>query len=258
MHALLFTGHAHAIAGNPELALTAFATHTTEVARRQVPRFAGRGVNFAAWVLRNLGARDNALELHTQALESGRAEGTPEVTIAALQDLAELRIDADDADGAAALLAQAAELIAGDLVFGWRLSLKQQLLVSRLTLLNGDAEQALAASVALEQAAAALAVPRYTSAARILGHRARHALGVPAEPGAVAADLELLERSVAVEAWWWTGDTAAELGVLAWLERAERQVARLADAGPHADTIRQAADRRMRGWQSRGTRARQL
>jgi DNA-binding SARP family transcriptional activator len=259
MHALLFTGHAHAISGNPELALIAFASHTAEVARRQVPRFAGRGVNFAAWVLRNLGARDQALDLHTQAVESGRTEGTPEVTIAALQDLAELRIDTGDADGAAALLTQAAELIAGDLVFGWRLAMKQQLLSSRLALLRGDAEHALAAALALDQAAAALGVPRYASTARILGHRARHALGVPAEPAAVAADLDLLERSVAIEAWWWTGDTAAELGVPAWLERAERQAALLAGhAGLHADTLRQEADRRMRGWQARGRQGRQL
>jgi DNA-binding SARP family transcriptional activator len=257
MHALLFTGHAHAISGEPALALTAFARHTAEVARRHVPRFSGRGVNFAAWVLRNLGARSQGLDLHTQALESGRTEGTPEVVIAALQDLAELRIDAEDPDGAAALLTQAAELMAGDLVFGWRLALKEQLLSSRLALVNGDAEQALAAAVALDQAAAALAVPRYTGAARLLAHRARHALGVPVEPGTVDGDLDLMERSVAIEAWWWTGDTAADLGVPAWLERAERQATRLADnAGLHADTLRQEAARRMRGWQARAGHSR--
>ncbi len=91
MHALLFTGHAHASAGFPEQALDAFARHTAEVARRHVPRFAGRGVNFAAWVLRNLGARGQALDLHAEALTAGRSEGTPEVTIAVLQDLAEAR-----------------------------------------------------------------------------------------------------------------------------------------------------------------------
>ncbi len=250
MHALLFTGHAHAISGYPELALTAFASHTEEVERRQVPRFAGRGVNFAAWVLRNLGARSQALDLHTQALESGRTEGTPEVTIAALQDLAELRIDAGDIGGAAEMLTQAAGLIAGDLVFGWRLALKQQLLSSRQALLRGDAEQALAIAAALERAAAALAVPRYTSAARLLQDRARHALGLPVELDTVVEDLDLLERSVAIEAWWWTGDTAADLGVPDWLERAGRQAARLAgNTGVHADTLRQQAVARIDRWQ---------
>ena len=56
MHSLLFTGHAHALAGRPAQALDALARYTAEVERRQVPRFAGRAVNFAGWVLRNLGA----------------------------------------------------------------------------------------------------------------------------------------------------------------------------------------------------------
>src|SRR5205085_12114073 len=68
LHALLFTGHAHALAGRPAQALAALARYTTEVERRQVPRFAGRAVNFAGWVLRNLGAGEEALDHHHQAL----------------------------------------------------------------------------------------------------------------------------------------------------------------------------------------------
>src|SRR5262249_60282658 len=52
LHALLFTGHAHALAGAPALALDTFARYTTEVERRQVPRFGGRAVTFTRWVLR--------------------------------------------------------------------------------------------------------------------------------------------------------------------------------------------------------------
>src|SRR5213078_5320030 len=37
MHALLFTGHAHALAGRPAQALAAFTRYTAEVERRQVP-----------------------------------------------------------------------------------------------------------------------------------------------------------------------------------------------------------------------------
>ncbi len=47
LHALLFTGHAQALAGNAALALAAFGQYTAEVERRQVPRFAGRAVNFS-------------------------------------------------------------------------------------------------------------------------------------------------------------------------------------------------------------------
>ena len=111
LHSLLFTGHAHALAGRPAQALAAFTRYTAEVERRQVPRFAGRAVNFAGWVLRNLGAWTEALDHHHEALEVGQRQGTADVTIAALEDLAEQCLDTGDADGAAARLAQAGALL---------------------------------------------------------------------------------------------------------------------------------------------------
>ncbi len=86
----------------------------------------------------------------------------------------------------------------------------------------------------------------------MLQHRARHALGQPADLDTVAADLDIIERSVAIEAWWWTGETAADLGVADWLDRAERQAGRLADnAGPHAAGLRQHAQTRIGQWRAR-------
>jgi DNA-binding SARP family transcriptional activator len=250
MHALLFTGHAHAMAGSPAEALAAFARHTAEVERRHVPRFAGRGVNFTGWVLRNLGAPDAALDCHAQAMDAARRHATPEVAIAVLEDLAELRLDAGDPDDAAPLLAEAGKLLTGDLVFGWRLAFKHNLVSARLALLRGDPEQARATAAGLQQSAAALGVPRYAAAARILGHRAAAALGVPVAPATVDADLDLLERSVAIEAWWWTGETATSLGVRTWLDRAASQAARLASqAGEHAGTLRREAARRLDQWE---------
>ena len=244
MHSLLFTGHAHALAGRPAQALAAFTRYTAEVERRQVPRFAGRAVNFAGWVLRNLGARQEALDHHHEALEAGL--GTEDVTIAALEDLAEQDLEAGDPDRAQSRLDEAAALLRGDLVFGWRLRLKHQLLTGRLALLRGDAGSALAEASGLAARAAALGVPRYASVARLLAHRANHALGRPPDHDAVAADLDLLDRSVAIEAWWWTCDVAADFGQPAWRDRAADRAARLArDAGGHADTLRREADRRL-------------
>jgi len=251
LHSLLFTGHAHAVAGRPALALDAFTRYTAEVERRQVPRFAGRAVNFAGWVLRSLGAADQAADHHRQALELGQSQGTVEVTIAALEDLAEQCVEARDADGAQARLDQARALFTGDLVFGWRLELKHQLITGRLALLSGDAEAALATTTELEARAAALGVPRYVSVARVLKYRARRALSLPVDLDVVAADLDGLERSVAVEAWWWTGEAAADLAVPAWLELAAERAERLArSAGDHADTLRRAAARRVAGWRA--------
>jgi tetratricopeptide (TPR) repeat protein len=251
LHALLFTGHAHALAGAPALALDAFTRYTAEVERRQVPRFAGRAVNFAGWVLRNLGAPAEALDHHRAALELAQSQGTTEVTIAALADLAEQCLDAGDADGAQARLAQALALLAGDLVFGWRLALKHRLLSGRLALLRGDAETALADASELEAQAAGLGVPRYTSVARLLRHRANRALGRPVDLAAVAADLDLLDASVAIEAWWWTGDVAADLGRPEWLDRALERAGRLAQAaGGYGDGLRRAAGQRAAAWRA--------
>ena len=251
LHALLFLGLAHAAAGQPQLALEAFARHTAEVERRQVPRFAGRGENLTGWVLRSLGAGAQAADLHAAALEIGRGHGTAEVTVAALEDHAEQCVENGDPDGAAAWLAQASDLLHGDLVFGWRLDLKLRLLTARLALLCGEPDRAAGQARELERRAQDLAIPRYVSVARLLRHRADHRLGQPASREQVAADLDLLDSSVAIEAWWWTGDLAADYGVPAWLDRAAGHVARLArHAGSYAGGLQDAADRRMQSWQS--------
>jgi len=251
LHSLLFTGHAHALAGRPAQALAAFTQHTAEVERRQVPRFAGRAVNFAGWVLRNLGAVQEAADHHHEALEVARHQGTVETSIAALADLAEQCLDDGDPDGAQSRLAQAGALLQGDLVFGWRLELKHQLISGRLALQRGDAERALACAGELESRAAALGVPRYTSVARLLAHRARRALGMPVDLAAVEADLDLLDRSVAIEAWRWTGDVAADFASPPWLDRAAGRAALLArQAGGYADILRRAADKRLRDWRA--------
>ena len=252
LHALLFLGLAHAAAGRPQQALDAFARYTAEVERRQVPRFAGRGVNLTGWVLRSLGARAQAADLHAAALEIGRGHGTAEVTIAALEDHAEQCVENGDPDGAAAWLAQASDLLRGDLVFGWRLDLKLRLLTARLALLCGEPDRAAGQARELERRAQDLAIPRYVSVARLTAHRASLRLGQPATPEQVEADLDLLDSPVAIEAWWWTGDLAADYGVPAWLDRSAGHVTRLSrQAGRYASGLEAAARQRMAAWQSR-------
>jgi DNA-binding SARP family transcriptional activator len=251
LHSLLFTGHAHALAGRPALALDALARYTAEVRRRQVPRFAGRAVNFAGWVLRNVGATGEALDHHHEALDAAAREGTAEVTIAALEDLAEHCLDAGDLGGAQARLAQARALLRGDLVFGWRLGLKHQLLSARLALRRGEAAPALEAAGDLAARAAGLGIPRYTSAARLLRHRAARALSMPVDPAEVAADLDAVEAAVGIEAWWWTGEVAADFASPAWLGLAADRAERLAGhAGGYAGVLREAAARRLTTWQA--------
>jgi DNA-binding SARP family transcriptional activator len=255
LHSLLFTGHAHAVAGRPALALDALAGYTAEVERRHVPRFAGRAVNYTGWVLRNIGAAAEALDRHHQALDVAARDGTAEVTIAALEDLAEHCLAAGDLDGARARLAQARGLLRGDLVFGWRLDLKHRLLSARLALAGGEPQRALDGAAGLEAGATALGIPRYTSAARLLRHRATRALGLPADLGEVAADLDSIEAAVAIEAWWWTGEVAADFASPGWLALAARRAERLAgQAGGYAGGMRREAARRLDAWQAAARR----
>lgn len=252
MHALLFTGHALAVSGRADEALACFTDYTAEVARRDVPRFAGRGVNFAGWVLRNLGATGAGVEAHQEAAEDA-VDGVviPEVLVAALEDLAEERIRAGDPDRAALFLDRARAALVGDLVFGWRLAMKLRLLEAQLHLLRDQPEPALRATDELAAAAEHIAVPRYEACARLLSHQAAHTLGEPVDAQAARRDLGRVERAVGIEAWWWAGSTGAALGDQRWLARSEQLVAELAArSGSHSDALRAAAGRQLDRWRA--------
>jgi hypothetical protein len=68
---------------------------------------------------------------------------------------------------------------------------------------------------------------------------------------ALQADLDSLDRAVAIEAWWWTGELGAAFGQPAWLDRAADRAARLAGvAGSYADGLRQAAGQQLDRWRA--------
>jgi len=252
LHAFLFTGHVFALAGRTAEALVALGRYTEEVERRQVPRFAGRGVNMSGWVLRNVGAQPAAVDAHEEALDLAVGQGMNEMRIAALEDLAEEQLRLGEAAAASRLLDEAEGLFVGDLVFGWRLALKLAVLRTRLALLTEHPEQALASAQDLRATADALGVPRYGSVARVLVHQARAALGEPADLPAVVRDLAAVEHTVQLESWWWAGETGSLLGADSLVDRAETLAAELArSSGPHADALRADADRRLAGWRLR-------
>jgi tetratricopeptide (TPR) repeat protein len=251
LHALLFTGHAHALAGHPVAALEAFERYTIELERRQVLRFDGRGTNFAGWVLRNLAASSEGVERHLEALEIAGRIGGPELRVAALEDLAEDRLTAGDVEAADRHLAAAGAALHGDLVFGWRLRFKLELLQARSALARDDPQDALRTAGALAVRAGELGVPRYASVARLLVHRARAALGEPVDLGAVAIDLVAVRQAVAIEAWWWTGESAAAHHVPQWVDKSADQVEELAGhAGARGRALRSAAAARLETWRA--------
>ncbi len=255
LHALLFTGHALAVEGRPAEALACFDRYGAEVDRRDVPRFAGRGVNFSGWVLRNLGATGAGLERHHAALDDTRADGRSELMVAALEDLAEDRIRAGSPEKAAALLDRARSAMHGDLVFGWRLAMKLRLLDAQLRLLAGAPEEALRIAEDLREDAVRADVPRYDASARLVAHRARAAVGEPVDLDRAWSDLQDVEGAVRIEAWWWAGETGAALGEPRWIDRAEQLADDLARAaGPRADGLRAEADRNLARWRALSVR----
>jgi hypothetical protein len=206
-------------------------------------------VNFAGWVLRSTGAIAQGVDHHLEALDAASHGGIPEVRIAALEDLAEARLVAGDPDGTAALLGEAAAALQGDLVFGWRLEFKLRLLQGRLALNTGLPERAEAIAEALDADATRMRVPRYAAVARLLAHRARARQGLPTDPAGVESALDLLDSCVALESWWWTGETAADLGSSHLLDRAVDRVALLArETRPRAAELHSDADRRLERW----------
>jgi hypothetical protein len=255
LHALLFTGHAHALSGRPADALEALSRYSDEVDRRHVVRFEGRGTNFTGWVVRSLGASSEGAELHEDALEVSLRNGSHETRVAALEDLAEVRLDTGDPQAADRLLADAQRSLHGDLVFGWRLGFKLDLLRARSALAQGDPAAAMERAASLAARAGELGVPRYASVARLVAHRAQAALGEPVDLDVVAGDLRATAEAVALEAWWWIGDSAAVHGVPAWVDLAASHMLTLsANAGERGAALRLAASPRLDGWRAAAER----
>ena len=128
-------------------------------------------------------------------------------------------------------------MLQGDLVFGWRLDLKHRLVAGRLALLCGDPggrARRRRAGVAGGRAGGPPLPQRRPAAPAPGGPGPGQAGG----PGGVAADLDLLDASVAIEAWRRTGEVAADFANPVWLDRAADRAARLAR---HAGRLRRRA-----------------
>ena len=129
--------------------------------------------------------------------------------------------------------------------------MKLRLLDAQVRLLAGSPADALRLAEDLREDAVRAGVPRYDASARLVGHRARAALGEPVDLDRAWRDLDELEGAVRVEAWWWAGQTGSELRQPRWLDRAERLAGELAHAaGPHADALRADADRHLLRWRA--------
>lgn len=255
VHAHLATGHALAHSGRPSEALAAFDRAESEIARQGAARFAGRSDNYRAWVLRSLGAHDEAGELNLRAVEIAEAGSHAEALAHALLDLADANLLRGALDEAAALLDRADSQQPGQFVNHWRSDLRGRLIGARLALARGAAEEAWAAAEGLGEDARALGASRYVALARLVAAHSRAASGERDDLDEVGRVLDQLGALAGLEAWWLTAEAAADLHVESWLAAAEGHLGALvARAGPYAGTLSRWAGARLESMRTSGRR----
>ena len=239
-YALMAGTMALGMLGRAEEALATLDTLEGEVARMGAGRWTPRPLNLRGWILRNLGASEEADELNQAGIEAAQPLGMAEPLANGLLDLAAGRLMADDFDAAGALLDEAGVVGGVEHAFRWRHQLRARLLRARLALGIGNRDEASAGAASLAASAAALGVPRYEVQARLVGAMAD---GRRDDVG----DLLLrLERLAGLEAWWITAEAARAFGVEEWAELARRRVAALIRfAGARAPGLERFAARRL-------------
>ncbi len=211
LHALLFLGHALALDGRPVEALDALARYDQEVARRDVPRFAGRGANFSGWVRRALGQWDRADDENGRAVDEIGTVDFPETVVAARLDLASGALLRGRVDEAAEQVTAAAGALRDGLTFGWRLRWRHDLLAARVALAADDPAEAARSAGGVASAAPGLGVPRYAAEADLLVLRARAREGDERAVEAAAALVPEVASALGIDAWWALGEAAADL-----------------------------------------------
>jgi DNA-binding SARP family transcriptional activator len=216
-HRHLSAAQAHVSLGDVAAALADLDAVDASAAGQRTPRYAARADNTRAFILRNLGATDEADARNTAAYELSLDQvGMGEPIADALLGLADGRLRAGDLDVADRLLWRAEHEAPSPRVFQWRHSLRGRLLASRLALARGEDAAALAVAREVLAAADALPLPRYATLARVLC--------AAAAPGVdVSSDLDALEWVAPLEAWWLTELVAQRYDSLDLKALAERR-----------------------------------
>lgn len=239
-------GRALTAMDRPFEALRAFEHLADVVERQQISRFAGRAENYRGWVLRNLGAQQEAQdttlaawELVGPVHELAHAEAHSHSVL----DLADAALRRGDLDETRTWLDRLTAAPRSAHVMRWRIDLRHDLLRGRLALATGDADTASELADRVREEAERLGVPRFSAQALLLAARA--ALGRGEH-----VDLDALERTALgaaaaapLESWWLLGQLARDTGEARFRSLAEQRVAALAaGAGPWAATLTAAAN----------------
>jgi DNA-binding SARP family transcriptional activator len=214
-----------------ELDVLEAAVEGTDLAER----FLGMAANCRAWVLRWLGAFEEADDLNRRAAASPIRPTTAEFHYVGVLDLVEGRLLAGDLSGADDLLAGIAEIATFGGSMAWRVRDRGQLYRARLALASGDAATAAAIATDLAEQAGARGSRRHELFARLVAM----ASGEPTQLDGLSADLTALESVAGLEAWWYAALVGRARHDPSVCARAARMAATLADAaGERAPGLR--------------------
>lgn len=246
-HALFARAYALGQRGEPVAGMQAVDRLEGLIAEQPEPfeRFVGAAANLRAWLLRGVGRESEARDRNAAAVAL-TGTGLAEARAAGLLDLADGHLRAGDLPGAAAALAQAEPMLAGEGTMFWHQRHRQGLLRARLALADGRGAEAHEAAAAVAADAAARGAERYRVLAALVAARAAASRGERVDRDAVDGLLTRLDAVAGLEAWWVTAETAAAFAEDRWWRAAERRAARLVSAAARdADALRRAVDDRL-------------
>ena len=213
VHGYLAHGYALATSGRAAEALLVLDRAASEGRRRGLTRYASLGVNFGAWVLRNVGDIARAREGNEAALEGARESVYRDLEVYALIDPCDDAIADHDVAAATRTLQVASALMQDVYGYRWRHELRVHLLGGRIALMRGSADLALSLAEQLIETATDRYAPRYAQLGEVLRLQAHAAM--EAEPPSADALAELsssLSALAGVEAWWVMAELGASLG----------------------------------------------
>lgn len=238
-HALITRLRAAAIGGQAGLALRASAEAMAEMQRlgELGARYLPAACNYRAWVLRQLGRADEAIDLNERARALTSSAGMEEPFNQGTLDLADGCLLAGDLPGVAAYLGELQGLGDGgtEPAAAWHQRERAALIASRLALASGRPEEARQIAADLAATAEDRGSPRHARFGRAVETMARLDVGDDVAGDEVDALLAGLDEVAGLEAWRVAAELAGRLGTDAAFGEAERRAARLVAATPVDD-----------------------
>lgn len=214
--------------GRPADALSAYETAQAAARAGGEPglRFLAANDNARSWILRAVGRVDEADDVNHRVFESTDSPPMMEMHCAAVLDLLEGRLLANDFDGAANAIDRAARIVDGfNGTMAWHHRQRFGVQQARFAQATGDPERAVELASAVVDDAVTRGTRRYELLARaVLGD---------------ADVLSPLERVAGMEVWRVTAETASRTGDdQLWRDADRRAGALVAAAGPDAESLR--------------------